>query len=147
MTAAAPSRVSSFVSFGVGLVFIATGLAKLISSPMMVAWFERFHLPAWSQYAIGAFEVLGACLVLLRSTRSLGAILLAMDMAGAVLAHILTALDQEFLLLNVGVFAICAWLVLRDPPAFLLPDWEHDPHRHVVAARAQVQLAPRPPER
>jgi hypothetical protein len=50
-------------------------------------------------------------------------------MAGAVLAHILTAVALPLLLVNFVLFLASVWLVMRDRPSFLRLDWARDSHR------------------
>lgn len=69
--------------------FIAAGSVKLYGLPMMVQNFEQIGLGQWFRYVTGALELIGAAAVLVPATASLGGLLLAAIMTGAVLTHLL----------------------------------------------------------
>jgi uncharacterized membrane protein YphA (DoxX/SURF4 family) len=123
-------RIATAASWIVGSLFIVSGLLKLFMVAPAVHMFEQFKLPVWSLIAVGLFEISSAGLLMTKRARSYGAIGLCATMLGAILAHVLTAIDQEMLLLDLVFFSVCVWLVMRDLPEFLRPDWDHDPHGH-----------------
>jgi len=69
--------------------FIAAGGVKLYGLPMMVQNFEQIGLGQWFRYFTGTLELIGAAAVLVPATASLGGLLLAAIMVGAVLTHLL----------------------------------------------------------
>jgi uncharacterized membrane protein YphA (DoxX/SURF4 family) len=129
MDAPHPSRASSIVAIALGVIFLATSAVKLFGLDQAVALFTAFGLPQWSRVAAGLVELVGAVLVVLPATRPLGGLVLCAAMAGAVLAHILTAVALPLLLVNFVLFIASVWLVMRDRPSFLRIDWAHDSHR------------------
>ncbi len=123
-------RMARVVATFLGVVFIAAGLSKVAQVSEAVTLFDAFGLPRWSLFAVGFIELAAGVLVLINQTRSWGAIAICTTMGFAGLAHAATAIEQEGLVLNFIFFGIGTWLVLRAPPKFLTPDWEHDPHGH-----------------
>lgn len=55
---------------------------------MHTADFESWGYPLWFMYVVGAWEVIGAVLLFLPSMRFYGALLLSIDMLGAVITVI-----------------------------------------------------------
>ncbi len=75
-----------------GLVFLAAGVTKLRGAPQHVEDFARWRYPAWFLPVTGAVEVLGALGMLVgtvvASLAVPAAILLAVDMTGALITHL-----------------------------------------------------------
>ncbi len=71
------------------LAFVAAGLAKLAGVDMMVATFDAVGVGQWFRYVTGVIEIAGAALLWIKGREVFGAALLAVTMAGAVLAHLL----------------------------------------------------------
>jgi uncharacterized membrane protein YphA (DoxX/SURF4 family) len=69
--------------------FLVAGTAKLASSQMQVAIFEKIGLGQWFRYLTGGLKVIGAILVLIPRTAGFAATLLGMTMLGAVDIHLL----------------------------------------------------------
>lgn len=69
------------LSVFLALLFIATGLSKLVSTDFMVKAFENVGYPTWLMYASGAVEVAGAVLIFAPRGVRLGVGLLWLDMA------------------------------------------------------------------
>ena len=72
----------------VSLAFAAAGLAKLAGASMMVQTFDAVGLGQWFRYVTGIIELGGAILLWLPGRRLIGAALLTVTMAGAILAHL-----------------------------------------------------------
>lgn len=70
------------------VAFVGAGLAKLSGNPMMVQVFAALGLGQWFRYFTGGMEVAGALGLLNGHTAGLAAAMLAVVMAGAVLAHL-----------------------------------------------------------
>jgi putative oxidoreductase len=49
-----------FVTIFCGLVFAASGAAKLVGDPVFTSWFRDFGIPLYYMRALGALEVVGA---------------------------------------------------------------------------------------
>jgi putative oxidoreductase len=75
----------------VALSFIGAGGAKLAAAPVMVELFDKVGLGQWFRYFTGLLEVAGAIGLLIPRYAFYAAILLAIIMIGAIIAH-LTAL-------------------------------------------------------
>ena len=72
----------------VALAFVAAGSGKLLGSAAMIALFDAVGIGQWFRYVTGAFEVLGAVLLIIPGNAAFGAVLLACVMAGAIVAHL-----------------------------------------------------------
>jgi len=97
------------------VAFLAAGSFKLMGAPEMVQGFEKFGLPVWFMYFIGACEVAGAIGLWLKLApvggvplRLLAALGLAVIMVGAVVTHLihdpLSAAAPAALLLAILLF-------------------------------------------
>jgi len=71
-----------------GLLFAATGLAKLTSQPMVVAEFALFGLPTWFMDLTGVLEIVSAVLVVIPRTSRIGAALIICILACATVEHV-----------------------------------------------------------
>ncbi len=69
------------------IVFLGSGLAKLLSLNYELAAFERWGYPLWFMYLTGAIEVLGAAALMWRRVTALVAAALGCFMVGAVATH------------------------------------------------------------
>jgi hypothetical protein len=115
---------------GLGVVFIAAGALELFLFPPATRMFEAFGLPHWSVLVVGAIQLFSGSLILIRRSRSYGALAVCCIMTGACLAHLTTGVYPAGLLVDAAIFALGFWLVKRELPPFLKPDWRHDPHQH-----------------
>jgi putative oxidoreductase len=70
------------------LAFIAAGAAKLAGAAVMVELFGKVGLGQWFRYFTGFLEVAGAIGLLMSRYAFYAAVLLAIVMVGAILAHI-----------------------------------------------------------
>ena len=71
--------------WGVGLIFISTGYAKLFGAPARwLAWFPQHGFPSYFAYIAGSLELFGGILLLLGLLTRPIALLLAVQMAIAV---------------------------------------------------------------
>jgi putative oxidoreductase len=77
-----------FLTIFIGLVFAASGAAKLVGDPIFTSWFEEFGIPLPYMRALGLLEVLGAvalCSVTLARYAHLGFLGIAI---GAIVMHL-----------------------------------------------------------
>jgi uncharacterized membrane protein YphA (DoxX/SURF4 family) len=72
----------------VALVFIAAGGAKLASVPVMVEMFDKVGIGQWFRYFTALLEVAGAIGLLMSRYAFYAAVLLAIVMVGAIIAHV-----------------------------------------------------------
>jgi uncharacterized membrane protein YphA (DoxX/SURF4 family) len=70
------------------LAFVAAGAGKLLGSADMIALFEAVGIGQWLRYVTGLLEVVGAVLLVVPGKTAFGAVLLAVVMAAAVVAHL-----------------------------------------------------------
>jgi uncharacterized membrane protein YphA (DoxX/SURF4 family) len=92
-------------------VFFAVSGAKLLSVPAFVQEFHHIGLGQWFRYLTGALEVIGAVGILVPKFSRWAALLLAVVMIGAIVAHLTVlhsspALPTALLILA----ALTAWL-------------------------------------
>ena len=72
----------------VGILFIASGLAKLLHvDPVSIEIFQRAKYPDWMYYAVAVTELTGGVLMLIVKTRRLGALMICGIMFGAIYTH------------------------------------------------------------
>jgi putative oxidoreductase len=69
-------------------LFVFAGGSKLAGNAQMVQVFAVIGIGQWFRYLTGALEVIGAAGLLFRATAALAALMLAVVMIGAVLAHL-----------------------------------------------------------
>ena len=72
----------------VGLTFIGAGGAKLAGAAVMVDLFAKVGLGQWFRYFTGLLEVAAGIGLLISRSASYAAVLLAIVMAGAFIAHV-----------------------------------------------------------
>jgi uncharacterized membrane protein YphA (DoxX/SURF4 family) len=72
----------------VALAFIAAGTAKLAGAAAMVQVFDKVGLGQWFRYFTGLLEVVAAIGLLISRYAFYAAVLLAIVMAGAIIAHV-----------------------------------------------------------
>ncbi|MBZ5578803.1 MAG: DoxX family protein [Acidobacteriia bacterium] len=95
---------------GVAAVFVMFGLDKFPSDPHSewVRIFRQIGLGDWFRYFTGVVEVAGGLLVLVPRTALAGMIVLAVTMAGAVLAHVFRLHDGAYALLPGAIALLLA---------------------------------------
>jgi putative oxidoreductase len=72
----------------VALAFLAAGGSKLAGVPAMVELFDKVGLGQWFRYFTGFLEVTAAIGLLMSRSALYAAVLLAIVMAGAIIAHL-----------------------------------------------------------
>ena len=82
------ARTALVLRFVLALAFLAAGGAKLAGMPDMVQVFDSIGIGQWFRLVTGAVEISGAILLLIPGMTGLGAALLTVTMAGAVLTHL-----------------------------------------------------------
>src|ERR1700716_4122043 len=78
----------------VALAFIGAGGGKLAGTAVMVELFDKIGLGQWFRYFTGLLEVAGGIGLLISRYAFYAAVLLAIVMAGAFIAHV-TVLDSS----------------------------------------------------
>ncbi len=92
-------------------VFLMVGGMKLLSRPIMVHEFDQVGLGQWFRYFTGTLEVTGAVCLLIPKVSRWGALLLAVVMVGAIIAHLTVLHSSPALPIVLLVLAgITAWL-------------------------------------
>jgi putative oxidoreductase len=76
------------VQIAAGAAFFVAGAAKLYGVPDMVGIFDRVGLGQWFRHMTGAIEFGSAVLLLYPGFATIGALLLAGTMAGAIAVHL-----------------------------------------------------------
>ncbi len=70
------------------VVMISAGLAKLTSVDAMVRMFQEIGLGQWLRVLVGALEVVAGVLMFSTVYSAIGATIILMTMAGAILVHL-----------------------------------------------------------
>jgi putative oxidoreductase len=91
--------------------FLMIGGMKLLGKPIMVREFEQVGLGQWFRYFTGTLEVIGAVGLLVPKFSRWAALLLAVVMAGALVAHF-TVLHSPptAALIMLALAVLIAWL-------------------------------------
>jgi putative oxidoreductase len=85
------TRVILVVAMLLGLLFLLSGgtkLAEVRGPGMHTRDFESWGYPVWFMYVVGLWEVIGGAMLLAPSMRFYGAVLLSLDMLGAVVTNL-----------------------------------------------------------
>lgn len=106
---------TTLVSSLLGLLFLATGLLKLLGQPMVADQFKGWGYPRWFMYLTGGVEVSAAFLVLLPMTRLYGVLLIVPTMMGAIITH-LRFKEWLQLPLPLALLGAAAWLGRAEEP-------------------------------
>ena len=97
-------------------VFVNAAWAKLAGNPEMVALFTAVGSGQWFRYVTGILELTGAVLIVLPTTRRVGAALLATVMLGAITVHLFIL---HVPLTTPGIlFLMSGWVVWGRPPPY-----------------------------
>ena len=95
----------------VAFVFLVFGSMKLLGKPIMVQEFAQVGLGQWFRYFTGTLEVVGAIGLLIPKVSRWAALLLAVVMAGALIAHFTALHSPPALAAILLVLAVVtAWL-------------------------------------
>jgi putative oxidoreductase len=76
------------LQIAVAAMFVAAAVPKLAGAPMMVQEFDALGFGQWLRYLTAVLEIGGATLLIVPVLASIGALVLAIVMVGAILAHI-----------------------------------------------------------
>ena len=101
------------------VLFIGAGVSKIAALELPVTLFRHFGLPHWMMIGIGAAEVILALMLIARSTRSHGAVGLALIMIGASLSHVMTGVMLPLLFANAVLCFAAGWLIMENRPVVL----------------------------
>lgn len=103
------------MSIFLGLVFIISGLVKLLSVDVMVSAFESWGYSTELMFAVGAAELLGGLMVLVPRTTFYAFNLLGFVMVGAFATHLLEA-QYALMLVPALLFAGLTYLAYHRAP-------------------------------
>src|SRR6185503_9802518 len=76
------------LQIAVAAMFVVAAVPKLAGAPMMVQEFDALGFGQWLRYLTAVLEIGGATLLIVPVLASIGALVLAIVMVGAILAHI-----------------------------------------------------------
>ena len=112
-----PSRsmawwASTILSVLLGLLFIFTGSAKVLGSPMMLEQFQNWGYPLWFATLVGIIEVVGAVLLFIPASRLFGCIALAVIMIGAIGTHVVNG-EWVNAVVPLGILIALVWIGKR----------------------------------
>lgn len=92
------------------LLFLYTGIRKLIGGMDIDAEFQRYGYPEWFRYVVGISETAGAAMLASRPVRVAGATVLAIIMLGALITLLNIGAPYYKFLLPATVLGLLAWL-------------------------------------
>jgi putative oxidoreductase len=87
------------------VVMISVGLAKLTSVDSMVRMFQEIGIGQWLRVVVGAIEVLAGVLMFSNVYSAMGATLILITMAGAILTHLFIIGGNGIPALVIGLLA------------------------------------------
>jgi uncharacterized membrane protein YphA (DoxX/SURF4 family) len=91
--------------------FLMVAGMKLLSKPIMVREFDQVGLGQWFRYFTGTLEVIGAVGLLIPKLSRWAALLLAVVMVGAIIAHFTVLRSSPALAaILLALTALTAWL-------------------------------------
>ncbi|WP_246128474.1 DoxX family protein [Pleionea sediminis] len=92
-----------------GLIYTASGCAKLLGLGFELEAFARWGYPIYFMYFIGVCEVLGGLALIINILRHLAALGLSLLMCGALITH---AINSEWVMLLVAtiILVLTSWL-------------------------------------
>lgn len=102
-----------------GVLFLGTGLVKLVGLSAVKHFFAMIGLPLWMVPLAGVVELAFGLLLLRRRTYQYGALGVLVWMVFAALSHVMTGDQLYFLFFNAILINLCMWILEKDPPSFL----------------------------
>jgi uncharacterized membrane protein YphA (DoxX/SURF4 family) len=103
---------------GVIVAFVLIGVTKFDNDPRgdWVRIFEQIGFGQWFRYFTGVMQITGAVLMLTRWTRTIGAIMLACTMVGAMFVDVFVAHSPVFALIPLILLGavVATWFAGRD---------------------------------
>lgn len=110
-----------FISLLWGVIFAGSGLLKVVMLPDQEQMFSSFGLPEWLLPVVGVLELSFGALILNARWRPWGALLLALEMAGVAVLHIVTGVMVEMVLINAALFTGATYVLIKERHALLHP--------------------------
>ena len=95
-------------------------MAEIRGPGMHTADFESWGYPLWFMYVVGMWEVIGGVLLLMPSVRFYGALLLTVDMLGAVITVVRTGQANK-VAVPLVLLILLAWIASTLRPAGARP--------------------------
>lgn len=116
------------VTIFIGLVFAASGAAKLLGDPVFTAWFSEFGIPSHYMRALGVVELVGALTLAVPSLARLATTALLSLAVVASAVHLVLGQPVDALLptLLASVAAMLVWQTRPEPKPKLLSEPELD---------------------
>ncbi len=122
MAAEAPepmTRGMRLVARGMGVLFLATGVTKLLGLSSVEGYFEHIGLPVWMVWIAGGVEIGLGGLMFFRRTWQYAAMGILAWMVMAALSHVMSGVGLYLLFFNASLINLCLWLLEKDPPPLL----------------------------
>ncbi len=101
--------VITAMRYGIAIVFIGAGGAKLLSVPPMVAEFRAIPVGPWFRYAVGLYEIASAILLAMPDAAWLGTRALILLMIGGAVTEVVAL--HRFPVASGAMLAVCATLL------------------------------------
>ena len=110
-----------FVSLLWGVLFLGSGLFKMLALAPQEELFRRFGFPAWVMVAVGLGEIVLGGLVLSPRWRPWAALAMAVEMIVAGVAHLVSGVAVNMALANAALFVGAVWLLIKERSLLLPP--------------------------
>ncbi len=117
-----------FISLVWGVIFVGSGLFKLLMLPEQEQLLNQLGLPPWMLVIIGILEVAFGALILSPRWRAWGSLAIAVEMVVAAVAHLISGTLVGMVLANAVLFAGAIYLLVKER-SNLLPT----PHKRLEA--------------
>lgn len=120
-----PSLPVRFISLLWGVMFLGSGLFKVLMLPEQQQLLVSLGFPRWVLLLLGAVEVVFAAMILSPRWRPWGALAIAAEMVVAGLAHLISGVLVPMVIANAVLFAGALYLFFKERTILLPPRTPH----------------------
>ena len=110
-----------FVSLLWGVLFLGSGLFKMLMLAPQEELFRRFGLPGWVMVAVGLGEIALGGIILSPRWRPWAALAMAVEMIAAGAAHLVSGVESNMVLANAVLFVGAVWMLIKERSLLLPP--------------------------
>ena len=119
------SLLVRFVTLLWGVMFIGSGLFKLLMLPLQEDLFRKLGLPGWALPVAGVCEMFFGVLMLSPRWRAWGALAMAVEMIGAGVAHLVTGAQGSMVIVNAALLIGAVYVLFKERSVLLPPRTPH----------------------
>lgn len=120
-----PNMTVRYVSLLWGVIFLGSGLTKLVALDTQEQIFRNMGFPAWVLPVVGALEMLMGALVLSPRWRAWGALAIALESVVFGLTHVVTSVMLPMAATNAVFFVGAVYVLIKERSTFF-------PRRHAT---------------